>query len=48
MVESVYAYKVISNIDKGCLNFIDKFKNTSNETKINFEYPKGALEFHCS
>ena len=34
MVESVYAYKVISNIDKGCLNFIDKFKNTSNETKI--------------
>ena len=29
MVESVYAYKVINNMDKGCLEFIDKFKDVS-------------------
>ncbi len=27
MVESVYAYKVISNIDRGCLEYIEKFRD---------------------
>ena len=34
MVESIYAYKVISNMDKGCLDYIEKFKFVSNDNKI--------------
>lgn len=34
MVESIYAYKVISNMDKGCLDYIKKFKFVSNDNKI--------------
>ena len=33
MVESIYAYKVISNMDKGCLDYIEKFKFVSNDNK---------------
>ena len=33
MVESIYAYKVISNMDKGCLDYIKKFKFVSNDNK---------------
>ncbi len=33
MVSSVYAYKVINNIDKGCLGYIEKFKDVSKESK---------------
>ena len=33
MVESIYAYKVISNMDKGCLDYIKKFKIVSNDNK---------------
>lgn len=33
MVESVYAYKVISNIDKGCLEYIEKYRDVSKESK---------------
>ena len=33
MVESVYAYKVISNIDKGCLEYIEKYIDVSKESK---------------
>ena len=33
MVESIYAYKVISNMDKGCLDYIKKFKTVSNDNK---------------
>ena len=33
MVESIYAYKVISNMDKGCLDYIEKFKIVSNDNK---------------
>ena len=35
MVESVYAYKVINNMDKGCLEFIDKFKDVSAVKQVN-------------
>ena len=34
MVESIYAYKVISNMDKGCLDYIKKFKFVSKDNKI--------------
>ncbi|MEG0855555.1 MAG: homocysteine S-methyltransferase family protein [Terrisporobacter sp.] len=27
MVESIYAYRVINNVDKGCINYINKFNN---------------------
>ena len=33
MVESIDAYKVISNMDKGCLDYIEKFKFVSNDNK---------------
>ena len=33
MVESIDAYKVISNMDKGCLDYIKKFKTVSNDNK---------------
>ena len=33
MVESVYAYKVISNIDRGCLEYIEKFRAVSKDNK---------------
>lgn len=33
MVESVYAYKVINNMDKGCLQYIEKFRDISKESK---------------
>ena len=33
MVESIDAYKVISNMDKGCLDYIKKFKFVSNDNK---------------
>ena len=33
MVESVYAYKVISNIDRGCLEYIEKFRDVSKDNK---------------
>ena len=33
MVESIDAYKVISNMDKGCLDYIKKFKIVSNDNK---------------
>ena len=33
MVQSVYAYKVINNMDKGCLQYIDKYKDVSKENK---------------
>lgn len=33
MVESVYAYKVISNMDKGCLEYIEKFRDVSKDNK---------------
>ena len=33
MVESIYAYKVISNMDKGCLDYTKKFKTVSNANK---------------
>ena len=35
MIQSVYAYKVISNMDKGCLQYIEKFKDVSIENKSN-------------
>lgn len=34
IVESIDAYKVISNMDKGCLDYIKKFKFVSNDNKI--------------
>ena len=33
IVESIDAYKVISNMDKGCLDYIEKFKFVSNDNK---------------
>lgn len=33
MVESVYAYKVISNIDRGCLEYIEKFRAVSKDNE---------------
>ena len=33
IVESIDAYKVISNMDKGCLDYIKKFKFVSNDNK---------------
>ena len=33
MVESVYAYKVISNMDKGCIEYIEKYKDVSKDGK---------------
>lgn len=33
MVESVYAYKVISNMDKGCVEYIEKYKDVSKDNK---------------
>lgn len=33
MVGSIYAYKVINNIDKGCIEYIKKFKNVSMDSK---------------
>ena len=33
MVESVYAYKVISNMDKGCVEYIEKYKDVSRNSK---------------
>lgn len=33
MVESIYAYKVINNMDKGCLQYIEKFRDVSKDRK---------------
>ena len=33
MVESVHAYKVISNMDKGCVEYIEKYKDVSKDNK---------------
>ena len=33
MVESVYAYKVISNMDKGCGEYIERYKDVSRDSK---------------
>ena len=39
MVESIYAYRVINNLDKGCVEYIDKFndykKDNTNNIKTN-------------
>lgn len=32
MVESIDAFKVISNVDKGCINYVDKYSNVSKPT----------------
>ena len=43
MIESVYAYKVINNMDKGCLEFIDKFKYTSTDQHLKINKSKENL-----
>lgn len=45
MVESVYAYKVITNMDKGCLEYIEKFRDFSdNKPKENKKNDNLTLE----
>ena len=43
MVESIYAYRVISNLDKGCIEYIDKYNNCSNNQSSNTKKSNGDL-----
>ena len=43
MVESIYAYRVISNLDKGCIEYINKYNNCSNNQSSNTKKSNGDL-----
>ena len=43
MVDSIYAYRVISNLDKGCIEYIDKYNNCSNNQSSNTKKSNGDL-----